>query len=484
MLSNGTRLLTLTGRAAPARPPRAAGRGRARRHAARRCLWVPLVLGPQLLDSEVAHDQRARRPRRIPPRKAAPAAPRQLRAPPRLPEVSAVLGARHRRGSPAGRRCVLRVSRSTGWSRFRTEAAALAPSGHARSGREVELDSTVEAICRRLDGLPLAVELAAARTAPRSRAPPRTPRLGSSPPDGRRPRATAPAHPPRDDRVGDLARRPGAVRLSRCSQAASRSTTARCIDDADLDGLAALVDYSLLKTVGDDRFLMLETIREYALERLVDAGGGSRRHAQYFAAVAEEAYARRFDAEAEWSARLDVDHDEPLDWLKCTTSTPPSSSPAGTRLVLALPRAARGARGRLSDALSASDAGRLSRARALTGVGALGPAWGRRAVGAAARGGGRAMARAGAGTSSPRPSIRSAGLSSTTPATRPRRWRRSKRPSRSAASSAMQPARLVRSSASAVARRLGEPGRSRELLEEGRGRPTDTSPTTSSPTAR
>ena len=92
------------------------------------------------------------------------------------------------------------------------------------------------------------------------------------------------------------------------------------ICDAVLDGLAALVDYSLLKTVGDDRFLMLETIREYALERLVDAGRElGRRHAQYFAAVAEEAYARRFDAEAEWSARLDVDHDDlraALDWLE------------------------------------------------------------------------------------------------------------------------------------------------------------------------
>ena len=51
--------------------------------------------------------------------------------------------------------------------------------------------------------------------------------------------------------------------------------------------------------------------------------------------------------------------------------------------------------GRLSDALSASGAGSRSRARALTGVGAHGPAWGRRQRSAAARGGGRAMARAG-----------------------------------------------------------------------------------------
>jgi predicted ATPase len=44
--------------------------------------------------------------------------------------------------------------------------------------------------------------------------------------------------------------------------------------DADLDCLASLVDYSLIKPVGDDRFLMLETIREYAREKLVESGRG------------------------------------------------------------------------------------------------------------------------------------------------------------------------------------------------------------------
>ena len=45
-----------------------------------------------------------------------------------------------------------------------TDAAALFVERARAVGREIEPDATVEAICRRLDGLPLAIELAAART--------------------------------------------------------------------------------------------------------------------------------------------------------------------------------------------------------------------------------------------------------------------------------------------------------------------------------
>ena len=66
---------------------------------------------------------------------------------------------------------------------------------------------------------------------------------------------------------------------------------------------------------------MLETIREYALERLEDsaeAGELRQRHAACFCALAEQAYEHRVDAEAEWAARLEIDHDDlraTLDWL-------------------------------------------------------------------------------------------------------------------------------------------------------------------------
>jgi tetratricopeptide (TPR) repeat protein len=60
--------------------------------------------------------------------------------------------------------------------------------------------------------------------------------------------------------------------------------------DADVDELAALVDLSLLKALGDGRFLMLETIREYALEcleQLHEREELRRRHAETFLAFAE-----------------------------------------------------------------------------------------------------------------------------------------------------------------------------------------------------
>ena len=57
-----------------------------------------------------------------------------------------------------------------------------------------------------------------------------------------------------------------------------------------LDDLGALVDYSLVKPIGDDRFFMLETIGEYALEKLREGNEGEelrRRHAAFFAALAD-----------------------------------------------------------------------------------------------------------------------------------------------------------------------------------------------------
>ena len=63
-----------------------------------------------------------------------------------------------------------------------------------------------------------------------------------------------------------------------------------CGPDA-LDGLGTLVDQSLV-TFADERFAMLETVREYALERLAERGELDtirNAHAQAFAALAEDA---------------------------------------------------------------------------------------------------------------------------------------------------------------------------------------------------
>ncbi len=82
-----------------------------------------------------------------------------------------------------------------------------------------------------------------------------------------------------------------------------------------LEGLESLVDKSLLRYDGG-RFLMLETIREYALEQVVESETYelSRRHAAHFLELAEAA---RTMGEAGF-ARLESDHDNlraALAWL-------------------------------------------------------------------------------------------------------------------------------------------------------------------------
>ena len=65
-----------------------------------------------------------------------------------------------------------------------TDAVALFVERARAVGRHIEPDATVEAVCTRLDSLPLAIELAAARdAAPRSRGAARTARAGVAPAD-------------------------------------------------------------------------------------------------------------------------------------------------------------------------------------------------------------------------------------------------------------------------------------------------------------
>jgi predicted ATPase len=76
--------------------------------------------------------------------------------------------------------------------------------------------------------------------------------------------------------------------------------------------LTSLVDKSLLRH-RDDRFSMLETIREYAAERLKSSGDADelrRRHADHFLALAEEADRRLWQGSpGEWLDRLDAELD-------------------------------------------------------------------------------------------------------------------------------------------------------------------------------
>jgi predicted ATPase/class 3 adenylate cyclase len=81
--------------------------------------------------------------------------------------------------------------------------------------------------------------------------------------------------------------------------------------DADLDTLGALVDKSLVRRDGE-RFVMLETIRDYAQERLSasDEEAALRdRHADFFENRVSDAFGERFTREAELADELEADHD-------------------------------------------------------------------------------------------------------------------------------------------------------------------------------
>jgi tetratricopeptide (TPR) repeat protein len=88
---------------------------------------------------------------------------------------------------------------------------------------------------------------------------------------------------------------------------------AEAISGADLDTLASLVDKSLVSRGESGRFSMLETIREYALERFEERGDlDSLRsaHAQHFLALAEAAEPQFSGPDqVEWLALLEAEHE-------------------------------------------------------------------------------------------------------------------------------------------------------------------------------
>ncbi len=96
-----------------------------------------------------------------------------------------------------------------------------------------------------------------------------------------------------------------------------------------LDGLGALVDQSLVRAeevAGEPRFRMLETIRAFAGERLTasdEAGAICERHARAFLALAEDAASKLSGSDQrEWLDRFDVEHDNLRASLEWATARP------------------------------------------------------------------------------------------------------------------------------------------------------------------
>jgi predicted ATPase len=197
---------------------------------------------------------------------------------------------------------------------------------------------SVAEITVRLDGLPLAIELAASRVKLLS------PQQLLARLDQRLPLLSAgdPYVPERQRTLRrtiewsyELLNETGQQMLSRLSVFAGGAD----LDAVDavvnpeselgldtLDGLASLVDSNFVRSVqatdGDPRLTILETIREYGLERLADGGEEAairRRHAEHCTRVAERAVeALSGPDQAAWARRLERDHDNfrsALSWM-------------------------------------------------------------------------------------------------------------------------------------------------------------------------
>ena len=197
----------------------------------------------------------------------------------------------------------------------RDDATALFLARAESAGAGTPLDpAIVDALCARLDDLPLAVELAAARTAALplgallDRLSQRLDLLrGPRDADERQRtlRATiAWSH--------DLLEPSEQMLFRRLSvfAAGAELEAAEAVCDADLDDLASLVAKSLVRLSGT-RYWMLETIREFAAVELEAAGEGEQlrdAHAGWFAALAR-AESPLSSRRAEWVERLEGDRD-------------------------------------------------------------------------------------------------------------------------------------------------------------------------------
>ncbi|WP_116951692.1 AfsR/SARP family transcriptional regulator [Jiangella endophytica] len=198
--------------------------------------------------------------------------------------------------------------------------------------------AAIRRICTALDGLPLAIELAAARLRTVGLA-----ELADRMDDrfallSRGDRTAAPRHrtlravtewswdllsPDEQRFTARVAAFPGGV----------TATTAATIDPCPDDLLAGLTEKSLLQRTGD-RYRMLSTVREFCAARLPAADDIHARHARTFLELAEAAEPHlRGHEQLTWLARLDAEHDNLAAALRWSAEHDPV---LGLRLLAAL----------------------------------------------------------------------------------------------------------------------------------------------------
>jgi predicted ATPase/DNA-binding winged helix-turn-helix (wHTH) protein/Tfp pilus assembly protein PilF len=217
---------------------------------------------------------------------------------------------------------------------FAQRATAVRPSFTATP----ENTAVIQEICTRLDGLPLAIELAAARTRVLSlntileRLQSRLQLLTGGALDLPQRQQTLRntidwSHGLLNEAEQKLFRRLAAF-VGGCTfeGAEAVGNTARDLDMDLFEDLSSLVEKNLIQNVdlpgAEPRFAMLETIREYALERLASSGEEAavrRAHAAYCLVLAEEGNPELSQPDrAVWLARCDIEIDNfrsALDWL-------------------------------------------------------------------------------------------------------------------------------------------------------------------------
>ena len=224
--------------------------------------------------------------------------------------------------------------------------------------------AAVAAICVRLDGLPLAIELAAARSklfTPQALLPRLSDRLSF---------LSGPARDRSDrqrtlrgviDWSYNLLSDDEKIFFARLSVFAG-SFTAEAVQALELappdrvgaapvdvlDQLAALIDKNMLRTFPLDaansapRFRLLSTLREYAQEKLIKRGEAETlrlRHAHYcFTLAREGAPALRGPQQLDWMRRLEAERDNFRAALSWTLEQAPEHADDGLRLAVALGR--------------------------------------------------------------------------------------------------------------------------------------------------